>query len=233
MEYAISGSFDDKINLKKDTRITISEEEVFYALETVLSLRSKETIMHTKRTSKYAHVLIQRMLKESRYREELLHIDYESIIPVMRIHDIGKIGIDDNILFKPERLNTQEFEKIKSHVKSGVEILNSILAGKQTNSRAIQNCRDIIRYHHERWDGKGYLEGIWGEDIPLSARIAAVADVYDAVTSKRSYKKASSHTEAVEIIKIGAGSHFDPDIVKCFLDITQHFKMVLENRIEE
>jgi len=233
MEYAISESFEDKINLKNDTQITISDEEVFRALEMVLSLRSSETIMHTKRTSKYAHVLIQRMLKEEQYRDELIRIDYESITQIMRIHDIGKIGIGDNILFKPERLNTQEFEKIKSHITFGVEILNAILAGKQANSRAIQNCRDIIRYHHEHWDGEGYLEGISGGQIPLSARIAAVADVYDAVTSRRSYKQASSHTEAVEIIKAGAGSHFDPDIVKCFLDITQHFQMVLENRMEE
>jgi len=233
MEHVALGDINDNIDLKNTARITISEDEVFYALETVLSFRCKETSLHSKRTSKYAHVLVQRMLKEKQYKYELIRIDYESIIQVMRIHDIGKIGIGDNILFKPEHLNTQEFEKIKSHVESGVEILNSILAGKQTNSRAIQNCRDIIRYHHERWDGKGYLEGISGEQIPLSARIAAVADVYDAVTSSRSYKKANSHTEAVEIIKAGAGSHFDPDIVDCFLDITQHFKMVLENRTEE
>ena len=221
------------VGKKIEMQGVISEETAFNMLEIILFFRSKETIQHTKRTSKYADVLVHKMLESEKYRRDLINMDYKSIIKVMTIHDIGKIGIGDDILFKPNSLSDKEFDKVKSHITLGLEILDSLFTDKITGILAFENCRDIIRYHHERWDGSGYLEGLQGENIPLSARIAAIADVYDALTSERSYKKASPHIEAVQIIRHGAGSHFDPDIVNCFLCEKHKFKMILNNSNKE
>jgi len=220
----------DKIEMQE----SISEEMVFKILEISLHFKSKETIDHTKRTSKYAKVLVHKMLKSEKYKRDLIQMNYESIINVMTIHDIGKIGIGDDILFNLKRLSDKEFDKVKSHITVGLDILDfSLFASKNAHTLAFKNCQDIIKYHHERWDGSGYLEGLRGEQIPLSARIAAIADVYDALTSERSYKKAFSHMETVQFIRRGAGSHFDPGIVNCFLDIAQDFKMIFDNSNKE
>jgi len=211
------------------TEILISDVEVFGMLRHILSFRDNEIVRHTKRTKKYVKILVQKMLNMEEYKAYLRHINYESIAEVMTIHDIGKIGICDDILFKPGRLTRTEFDEVKKHVMVGLSILDSILAGRINNSAVIQNCYDIIGCHHEWWDGTGYPNGLKGTEIPLSARIAAIADVYDALISERSYKEACSHEEAVQIIRYGSGSHFDPDIINCFLDIEHHFRLISNN----
>ena len=213
--------------------ITVSEEDIFHFLETVMSARNKETLMHTKRTSKYAEILIRNMLETERFKAELCSLNYKSVVRVMSVHDLGKLGISDDILFKPGKLTDEEFDEIKTHIEMGLKIFNSLFERINQRSDVLQNYRDVIQYHHERWDGTGYLAGLSGEDIPLSARIAAVVDVYDALTSERSYKAAYSHEEAVKIIQDGAGSHFDPDIVDCFMEVKQHFKLILANQLQE
>ena len=231
MSYAALGNMGHTTIQKSE--IVISDVEVFGMLELVLSFRDQEIIQHTKRTRRYSKALVQKMLNMNEYAEYLFSIDYESIADVMTIHDIGKIGICDDILFKPGRLTQSEFDEVKRHVTVGLRILDTIIAGRANKSAVIQNCYDIIGCHHERWDGTGYPNGLKGTDIPLSARIAAIADVYDALTSKRSYKAACSHKEAVEIIQSGAGSHFDSDIVACFLTVEQHFKLISDNPVME
>ena len=226
------GNIDRKINQNNATKIEISDVEFFKMLELILSFKDKEITQHTKRTKRYTKILLHKMLQENKFRDILIIIDYKSIANVMAIHDIGKIGIGDDILLKPGRLTSEEFDEVKTHVDVGLDILDSILAGRKTDSIAIKNCYDIIRCHHERWNGSGYPNGLKGAAIPLSARIAAIADVYDALTSKRPYKDACSHTEAVQIIASGAGSHFDPDIVDCFLGTEQNFQLLLENPIK-
>ena len=233
MDNAVLGNIERQYAQRHATKIVVSDVEFFEMLELILSFKDKEITQHTKRTKRYAKIFLNKMIHEENYERVLIDMDCESIANAMGIHDVGKIGICDDILFKPGRLTDEEFNEVKTHVDVGLNILDSILAGRKTESIAIKNCYDIIRCHHERWDGSGYPNGLKGAAIPLSARIAAIADVYDALTSKRPYKDACAHTEAVRIITYGAGSHFDPDIVDCFLSAEQNFQLLLENPIKE
>ena len=151
--------------------------------------------------------------------------DQELLLEAAPMHDIGKVGIADNILLKPGRLDPEEFEIMKRHAILGYEIL------KGSSSRVLQAGAEIARAHHEKFDGSGYPQGTKGDDIPIFSRIVAVADVFDALTSERPYKKAWSLERAAEHIKANSGSHFDPACVTVFFDqwdtvleIRQRFK---------
>ena len=138
------------------------------------------------------------------------------------MHDIGKVGIPDAILLKPGKLTNEEFDIIKHHTLIGGDAIKTVEA--QVDGQSFLTLgREIAYYHHEKWDGSGYPKGLSGDSIPLSARIAAVADVYDALTSVRPYKKAFSHEKAVEIITRSNGAHFDPDVVRAFMETEQSF----------
>ena len=143
------------------------------------------------------------------------------------LHDIGKIGIPDAILLKPGKLTPAEFTVMKTHVEIGYQTLKNIDKRYQKNA-FLQMGLDITRYHHEKWDGSGYLSQLKGEQIPLSARIMALADVYDALRSKRVYKSAFPHEEAVSIIQEGRGKHFDPELVDLFTASHQEFKELFD-----
>ena len=143
------------------------------------------------------------------------------------LHDIGKVGIPDSILLKPGPLTTEEFEIMKQHTIIGSKTLDAAAAA-HPEAKFLCMARDIARSHHERFDGSGYPDGLAGEDIPLCGRIVALADVYDALTTKRVYKPAFSHENAREIILDGMGSHFDPDIVRAFLQNEDRFVEILE-----
>jgi len=131
------------------------------------------------------------------------------------LHDIGKVGIPDHILLKPGKLTPEEFAVMKTHVIIGYETLASVNASYPGNGY-LQMGMDIARFHHEKWDGSGYMDGLKGEDIPLSARILALCDVYDALRSRRVYKEPFSHEKSREIILNGKGRHFDPVLVEAF-----------------
>jgi len=133
------------------------------------------------------------------------------------MHDVGKIIITDIILNKPGKLTTDEYDTIKTHSLAGEKIINDIIA-KAGDDVFLQYAKAFAAYHQERWDGSGYPYGLKGTDIPLQGRIMALADVYDALISDRSYKPAFPHTQAVDIIKNGSGTHFDPELVKIFLE---------------
>ncbi|MBR3525219.1 MAG: HD-GYP domain-containing protein, partial [Lachnospiraceae bacterium] len=133
------------------------------------------------------------------------------------LHDVGKIMVSDTILNKPGKLTDEEFAMMKSHTTAGSRVIESAMS-LVSDSSYLQEARNLATYHHERWDGKGYPSGKAGEDIPLSARIMAVADVFDALVSKRSYKEPFSFEKAMNIIQEGAGSQFDPRIAQIFVD---------------
>ncbi len=135
------------------------------------------------------------------------------LLTVVPMHDIGKIGIPDNILLKPGKLDKNEWEIMKTHCEKGAQILGN------DNIEIIREARICALTHHEKWDGSGYPKGLKGKEIPLYGRIAAVADVFDALTNERPYKKAWSTEKAVKLLKDEKGSHFDPDIVDAFIDI--------------
>ncbi|MBF0345901.1 MAG: HD domain-containing protein, partial [Nitrospirae bacterium] len=128
------------------------------------------------------------------------------------LHDAGKIAISDNILLKPGKLTDEEFDQMKTHVQHGVDIIG--------NTAWLQDAVEVVQYHHEKYDGTGYIAGLKGQDIPLGARIFAITDVFDALTSKRPYKEPFSFDKTIDILKQGRGSHFDPDILDVFLTIS-------------
>ena len=139
----------------------------------------------------------------------------ECIIKAAPLHDLGKIAIPDNILNKPGRLTEEEFEYIKIHPQKGYDIVDTIFSGLD-DKRLLEVSENIALYHHEKYDGSGYPKGLKGEEIPLEARIMAIADVYDALVSKRVYKKPMPHEEAYKVIKDSMGTHFDPSLEACF-----------------
>jgi len=147
------------------------------------------------------------------------HFDLDIISSSARLHDIGKITITDLILNKPGNLTTEEYELMKTHASEGEKIIDSIIV-ESGNEAFLKNAKLFAGYHHEQWDGTGYPHGLKGTDIPLQGRIMAIADVYDALISQRSYKIAFSHEKAVEIIKGSGGSQFDPKIVDVFLTVS-------------
>jgi putative two-component system response regulator len=152
--------------------------------------------------------------------------DWEMIWKSAPLHDIGKVGIPDHILMKPGKLTAEEFEIMKRHPVLGRDAIRSAEIRVKSDGSFLRVASEIAYGHHERWDGKGYPQGIGGDEIPLSARLMALADVYDALISKRIYKPAMSHTAAVEIIREGRGSHFDPEVLDTFLDLTDEFNAI-------
>ena len=150
-------------------------------------------------------------------RWDVLTDEYiDSVIKSAPLHDIGKIRISDSILNKPGKLTDEEFEIMKQHTTYGAQVIEQCIS-TLPGSNFLGEAKNIAKYHHEKWNGKGYPEGLSGEDIPLSARIMAVADVFDALISKRVYKDAFSFDKAMEIIKEDSGTHFDPKVAEAFL----------------
>lgn len=189
--------------------------------------RDEDTGTHLERMREYVKTLCKELARTDKYRnyitdDYILDIYHSSIL-----HDIGKVGIKDSILLKPAKLSAEEFEIMKTHATIGGDAIKAVEMEIQVRS-FLTLGREIAYHHHEKWNGKGYPSGLAGEDIPLSARITALADVYDALTSVRPYKKAFSHEKAAEIIRGDAGTHFDPEIVDAFLAQEQMFNKIRE-----
>ncbi len=200
---------------ERTKQIKSMQSSVIESFANMIEARDGITGQHVKHTSAYVRILIYG-LKETGLYKDLLTDEYiATVIDVAPLHDIGKIAIMDQILKKNDRLTDEEFEAIKTHPQVGAAIAEDILRGVESDSY-IKVAHDIILYHHEKWDGTGYPTGIKGNKIPLCARIMAVADVYDALRSKRSYKESFSKEKSRKIIVEGAGIHFDPDIVRVF-----------------
>jgi putative two-component system response regulator len=144
------------------------------------------------------------------------------------LHDIGKVGIPDAILLKHGKLTADEFEIMKLHPLLGGNAIAAAESGLPTPNRFLHIAREIANGHHEKWDGSGYPLGLQGEAIPISARLMALADVYDALISRRIYKEPCTHKEAVAYILHGRGTHFDPDIVDVFIEIQEEFRQIAE-----
>ncbi|MBB1073829.1 two-component system response regulator [Rhodoferax sp. 4810] len=181
--------------------------------------RDEETGNHIRRTQEYVYQLAIYLQQQGQYPDELTPTNIEYISQAAPLHDIGKTAIPDYILLKPGQLNAEEFELMRTHSLRGYEIIEQARHRMGEDNLLLFYGAQITRHHHERWDGTGYPDGLIGTNIPLSARIMAIADVYDAVRSVRPYKRPFSHAESVGIINQGRGKHFDPDIVDAFLAI--------------
>ena len=185
--------------------------------------RDIDTGEHLSRIKKYSVFLAEELSLSPQYRKYITRDYIKDLETSSILHDIGKVGIQDAILLKPGPLTDLEFEQIKQHPVIGGDVISEIEKNIEGRSFYVLG-REIALYHHEKWDGSGYPEGLQGQNIPLSARIVALADVYDALTSKRPYKDEISHQETVAIIIEGRGRHFDPDIVDAFLNVLPEFE---------
>jgi len=194
--------------------------------------RDEGTGKHLERIREYSRLIAEQMAGLSKYRGYITEAYIEDIYRSSILHDIGKVGIPDAILLKPDELTEEEFEVIKTHTILGGEALNSIDARIEGKS-FLTLGKEIAYHHHEKWDGSGYPMGLKADKIPLSARMVALADVYDALTSKRFYKEAYTHEKAREIIVGLRGSHFDPDVVDVFIGVEDHFRRICRELREE
>ena len=187
------------------------------ALTDLAEMHDNETESHVQRTQRYVRLLADCLAKTSRFSTAFPDAVVESMVQSAAFHDIGKVGIPEHILLKPGPLTFHEREVMKTHTILGCEAISS--AEKDLASLTVSLCqiKNVARSHHECWDGSGYPDGLVGESIPLSARVVAVADVFDALISKRVYKDAMTCCEAWGVIAAGRGTRFDPDIVDAFL----------------
>ena len=212
---------------EKVKEITASQVATIHALVKSAESRDDDTGAHIERTASYCRLIAEKLLEAGLYRDIVDEAFVENIEMASPLHDIGKVGIQDAILLKPGRLTSEEFEIMKTHVTIGYETLASVEALYPGND-FLNLGMEIARYHQEKWDGSGYMTGLAYEDIPLSARIMALSDVYDALRSKRVYKEAFSHEKSVGIIAEGRGIHFDPVLVDVFLEHSMLFKDIYD-----
>nr|WP_245168273.1 HD domain-containing phosphohydrolase [Desulfobaculum xiamenense] len=201
-------------------------------LASLAETRDNDTGHHILRTRHYVRILAETLARSPRYRSILTRTHIHRIANSAPLHDIGKVGIPDAVLLKPARLSPEEFDIMKTHAELGREALRKSCRLLGMNS-FLRTAEDIAWTHHERWDGTGYPRGIQGLHIPLSGRIMALADVYDALTSPRVYKQAMSHDKAREVIIAERGRHFDPDVVDAFLATENEFRTVAETLLDD
>jgi len=203
-------------------QITSAQLAAIFAMSKLAESRDTETGAHLERMREYCRALAQQLSKLEKYRKMLDAEFVEAIYAASPLHDIGKVGIPDQILLKAGKLNLAEWEVMKTHAAIGGKTLRAVDA-QHPGNLLIRMGIDIAEGHHEKWDGSGYPNALRGESIPIAARILALADVYDALTSQRCYKQAFAHADALNIIGQGAGSHFDPEVVQAFLEIEAEF----------
>ncbi len=204
-----------------------SREVTIFALAKLAESRDPETGAHLDRVRNYCRVLAQNLAANPKFSGEIDGEFIRLIYATSPLHDIGKVGIPDHVLLKPGLLNEEEYAIMKTHAQLGAETLGAAL-DLFPHAKFLKMACDIAATHHERWDGSGYPNGLKGVQIPLCGRILSVADVYDALCSRRVYKDAYSHNIARSIIREGAGKQFDPEIIKAFLVSEEQFLAIRE-----
>ena len=212
---------------ERTREISETRDLVFFTLARLAESRDPETGQHLERIEGYTRLLVQWLSKKGPYQDALTDHYCEQICRSSILHDIGKVGIPDSVLLKPGRLTREEFEVMKEHARIGAEALEDS-ALQSSCCDFLSLAAEIARYHHEKFDGTGYPHGLSGFDIPLAARIVAVADVFDALTSERVYKKAMPVDEARMLILSESGQHFDPEIIAAFEAQWELFKQRAE-----
>ena len=193
----------------------------------VMELRNGESGLHVTHIEKLTELLLERLVQVT----DEFDIDNEQrgmIAMASALHDIGKMSIDDAILNKPGRLTPEEYEAMKQHTVIGSDMLDE-LGRHHSHNMLLQYAYQIARWHHERWDGNGYPDGLKGDNIPIAAQVVSVADVYDALTSVRVYKKAIPHEKAIQMILDGECGQFNPLLIQCLLDVQDRIAETLEN----
>lgn len=225
LELSMQNEILEEKVIQRTRELSLTQEATIEAIACLAEYRDPETGGHIKRTKNYVKILAQKLSLRPEYKDELTEDVIELLYRSAPLHDIGKIGIRDDVLLKQGRLTDDEFEEMKTHAIIGYTSLRTA-AQKLGENSFLKYAMEFSRYHQEKWDGSGYPDGLSGKDIPLSGRIMAVADVYDALISKRPYKPPFPHSQAVEIIRDGSGNHFDPDVVEAFLELKEEFRKI-------
>ena len=216
-------SFLEREVARRVRELSAVQDITIYAMATLAETRDNETGNHIRRTQNYVITLATKLTENPRYSAQLPRQDIELLYKSAPLHDIGKIGIPDRILLKPGRLTPEEFEIMKTHASIGKASIEAAEQLVGMPDSFLRFAKEIAGSHHEKWDGSGYPDGLAGEAIPLSARLMALADVYDALISKRVYKDAFTHETARDIILQGRGTHFDPAVIDAFVALEQDF----------
>ncbi len=213
---------------KSQNQIAQARMATILGLAQLAEYRDEETGAHLERMREYTRILARELSTWPTYQDHITTAYIEDIYYASILHDIGKVGIPDAILFKQGKLTDEEFTIMKQHSQFGGEVLETVISENAERS-FLTLGKEIAYFHHEKWDGSGYPKGLQAEEIPLSATIVALADVYDALTAKRCYKPPFSHDEAKQIIVLGKGKHFSPDIVEAFLNRENDFVQTRKN----
>ena len=213
---------------RRTRQVTATQDVTIIALTTLAETRDTETGNHIRRTQHYVRALSQRLRNHPRFADFLTDSNIDMLFRSAPLHDIGKVGIPDRILLKPGRLDADEMAIMKTHTTLGREVIEHAerLIGGTVDFLTM--AKEIAHAHQEKWDGSGYPLGLSGDAIPVSARLMALADVYDAIISRRVYKEGMSHETAVNIILQGRGQHFDPDIVDAFTTLLDEFQDIAQ-----
>lgn len=217
---------------EKNAQIKRMQNGLIYVMADLVESRDKNTGDHIRKTVAYVKLLMRRMKEEGVYADKLTDEYMENVANSAPLHDVGKIKVSDVILNKPGKLTDEEFEIMKTHTTAGQGVIDRAMA-MVPGSDFLQEAKNLASCHHEKWDGSGYPKGLKGEEIPLSARIMALADVFDALVSKRSYKEAFPFDKALNIIREGAGKHFDPQLAELFLNSEEELKAIAHKHEKE
>lgn len=213
----------------KNETINEMQNALIMVLADMVESRDKNTGDHVRKTAAYTKIIMEEMKKEGIYVDQLTDEFVSDVFNSAPLHDVGKINVPDAILNKPGKLTDEEFEKMKTHTTVGGEIIDRVIETvPDSGTGYLKEARNLAYYHHEKWNGAGYPTGISGEEIPLSARIMAVADVFDALVSTRSYKKGFPFEKAIDIIRESSGTHFDPKVAEAFLNAEDEVRKVAE-----
>ncbi|TCS40691.1 HD domain-containing phosphohydrolase [Reinekea marinisedimentorum] len=222
-----------EVKIRERTQeISRTQDIAMYCMSTVVEARDNETGAHIRRTQHYIKALADRLRKHPEFAETLTPDYIDMLYKSAPLHDIGKVAVPDAILLKPGKLTPKEWEEMKKHTTYGLQALErtEVVYG---SSSFLKIAKEIVYSHHERWDGTGYPEGLFGKKIPLSARLMALADCYDALISRRAYKEPFSHEEARRIVIEGRGTHFDPYIVDAFIQLESAFVSIANQFVDE
>ncbi len=207
-------------------------EASIYSLAELAESRARDIGGHLRRMQEYSKIVAESYMKKKNQSDYFISTFIDDLYLSTLLHDVGKVGIPDGILFKPDRLSPEEFSVMKLHAVIGQRTIQKAQTRLGDGSFLTMGI-SIAGYHHERWDGTGYPEGLAGEDIPLSARIVSIADVYDALNSPRVYKEAWSHQKTVEFMSNGSETQFDPELIKIFLEVEKQFEKIRNEMIDE
>ncbi|AEF80297.1 HD domain-containing phosphohydrolase [Leadbettera azotonutricia] len=213
--------------LEQTQQIEDLQNAVMSTVAEVVEFRDDIIGGHIERVQSYLKFMLDQIIEEEKYPKEMAEWDLDFLIPSAQLHDVGKILVSEKILSKPGKLTPEEFEEIKKHTSYGIKVIDRI-SGITREHAFLDHAKIIAGAHHERWDGKGYPNGLAGENIPLQGRLMAIADVYDALIAVRPYKQPVSTAEAAKIITEGKGTQFDPVLVDIFQTVASKFAKIAE-----